>query len=349
MSTSRLPADIVKVAPGTPLREGLDRIVSGHTGALIVLGSNPELDEISTGGFTIDVPFSATGLRELAKMDGAIVLSSDLSRILAAAVHLSPAASYATSETGTRHRTAERTARQVGIPVVTVSASMSTISLFAGDGRQVVPRPDQLHDRAAQALAAISGHRKRLDESLERLTTLEVHDAVTLRDVAHVAQRFEMTDRLADEVASYVTAMGADGRLAALQLRDLVDDLTPIASLLHRDYAPAGVGAETLAFVALANLDDHELFDIVLVGRALGLPVGLHLDSPLSARGYRQLSSIPRLPPGAVGRLVAHFGDLTAIYAASAPELGAIEGITPAMAGLIREGLAHIAEHTLSI
>lgn len=347
MSASRLPADIVKVAPGTPLREGLDRIVSGHTGALIVLGSTPALDEISTGGFAIDVPFSATGLRELAKMDGAIVLSNDLSRILAAAVHLSPAASYPTSETGTRHRTAERVARQVGVPVVTVSASMSTISLFAGDGRQVVPRPDQLHDRAAQALAAISGHRKRLDESLDRLTMLEVHDAVTLRDVAHVAQRFEMTDRLADEVASYVTAMGADGRLAALQLRDLVDDLTPIASLLHRDYAPEG--AETMAFVGLAQLDDHELFDIVLVGRALGLPIGVHLDSPLSARGYRQLSSIPRLPSGAVGRLVAHFGDLAAIDAASAAGLQAVDGVTPPMAGLIREGLAHIAERTLSL
>ncbi len=346
MSASRLPADIVKVAPGTPLREGLDRIVSGHTGALIVLGSTPELDAISTGGFAIDVPFSATGLRELAKMDGAIVLSNDLSRVLAAAVHLSPAASYPTSETGTRHRTAERVARQVGVPVVTVSASMSTISLFAGDGRQVVPRPDQLHDRAAQALAAISGHRKRLDESLDRLTTLEVHDAVTLRDVAHVAQRFEMTDRLADEVASYVTAMGANGRLAALQLRDLVDDLTPIASLLNRDYARAG--AETMPFVGLAQLDDHELFDIVLVGRALGLPIGVHLDSPLRARGYRQLSSIPRLPSGVVGRLVEHFGDLTAIDAAAASDLEGVPGVTPAMAGLIREGLAHIAEHTLS-
>ncbi|MFT3876774.1 MAG: DNA integrity scanning diadenylate cyclase DisA [Propioniciclava sp.] len=347
MITSRLPADIVKLAPGTDLREGLDRIVSGHTGALVVLGSNPELEAISSGGFAIDVPFSATGLRELAKMDGAIVLSSDLTRILAASVHLSPSASYPTSETGTRHRTAERVARQIGIPVVTVSASMSTISLFAGDGRQVVPRPDQLHDRAAQALAAISGHRKRLDESLERLTTLEVHDAVTLRDLAHVAQRFEMTDRLADEVASYVTAMGADGRLAALQLRDLVDDLTPIASLVHRDYAPADV--ETMAFVGLALLDDHELFDIVLVARALGLPSGMHLDSPLSVRGYRQLSSIPRLPQGVVGRVVAHFGGLPAIYAASVSDLRAVEGVTPARATLIREGLAHIAESALSI
>ena len=117
MSIGRLPDEIAQLAPGTPLRDGLDRIVSGHTGALVVLGTNPELEAISTGGFAIDVPFNATRMRELAKMDGAIVLSTDLTRIVAAAVHLSPAADIPTTETGTRHRTAERVAKQVGVPV----------------------------------------------------------------------------------------------------------------------------------------------------------------------------------------------------------------------------------------
>lgn len=347
MSIGRLPDEILLLAPGTHLRDGLDRIVKGHTGALVVMGTNPELEAISTGGFAIDVPFSATGLRELAKMDGAIVLSTDLSRILAAAVHLSPAADIATSETGTRHRTAERVAKQVGLPVVTVSSSMATISLFAGAGRQLVPRPDELLDRAGQALGAIVGHRQRLTASLDRLTALEIHDAVTLRDVAHVAQRFEMTNRLTDEAAVYASAMGDDGRLVSLQLRDLVDDLTPLSSLLQRDYVPAD--AEAMPFAGLGRLDDNELFDIVLVGRALGFPGSIHLDSPMRPRGFRQLAAVPRLPAGVSARIVEALGDLNAILSASTAELTAIDGVTLPLARLVRDGLARVAERALSV
>lgn len=346
MSIGRLPDEIVRLAPGTPLRDGLDRIVKGHTGALVVLGTNPELEAISTGGFIVDVPFNATRIRELAKMDGAIVLSPDLTRIVAAAVHLSPSADIPTSETGTRHRTAERVAKQVGLTVVTVSASMDTISLFAGAGRQVVPRPDELVDRVGQALAAIQGNRARLDNSLERLTGLEVHDAVTLRDLAHVAQRFELTNRLADEANTYITAMGGDGRLAALQLRDLVDDLTPISSLVQRDYVPEA--ADAMPFSGLTRLDDQELFDIVLVARALGFNPDLHLDSPIRPRGYRQLASIPRLPAGVRARLVHALGDLNGLFGATSAELTAIEGVTTAIARQVRDGLAHIAERALA-
>ena len=346
MTIGRLPDEIVHLAPGTALRDGLDRIVSGHTGALVVLGTNPALAAISTGGFAIDVPFNATRLRELAKMDGAIVLSTDLTRIVAASVHLSPAPEVPTSETGTRHRTAERVAKQVGLPVVTVSASMGTISLFAGAGREVVPRPDQLLDRAGQALAAIQGSRQRLNGALDRLTTLEVHDSVTLRDFAHVAQRVEMMGRLADEATSHISAMGGDGRLAALQLHDLIDDLTPLSSLLQRDYVAEH--AEAMPFAGLTFLNDQELFDIVLVARALGLGAGLHLDSPVRPRGYRQLASIPRLPAGVRGRLVEAFGDLNGLYSATTSELMAVEGVTADIAHTIRDGLAHIAERALT-
>ena len=345
MSIGRLPDEIAQLAPGTPLRDGLDRIVSGHTGALVVLGTNPELEAISTGGFAIDVPFNATRMRELAKMDGAIVLSTDLTRIVAAAVHLSPAADIPTTETGTRHRTAERVAKQVGVPVVTVSASMDTISLFAGAGRQIVPRPDQLLDRVGQTLSAIQGNRTRLNASLERLTGLEVHDSVTLRDLAHVALRFELTNRLADEATSYITAMGGDGRLAALQLRDLVDDLTPVSSLVQRDYVAE---QEAMPFARLARLDDQELFDIVLVARSLGFAPELHLDSPMRPRGYRQLASIPRLPARVRGGLVERFGDLNGLFAASTAELTTVEGVTADIARQVRDGLTHIAEKALA-
>ena len=339
-------ATLAAVAPGTELRDGLERILRGNTGALVVLGHDKLVDSIATGGFELDIDFSATRLRELAKMDGAIVMDRNRTKILRAGVQLVPDPSIETSESGTRHRTAERVARQVGVPVVTVSASMDTISLFAGAGRQIVPRPEQLLDRANQALAAIQGTRQRLNDSLDRLTSLEVHDSVTLRDLAHVAQRVEMVNRLADEATTHISAMGGDGRLAALQLHDLVDDLTPLSSLLQRDYVVEG--AEAMPFATLARLDDQELFDIVLVGRSLGFSADLHLDSPIRPRGHRQLASIPRLPAGVRARLVAHFEDLNALYAATTAELLAVEGVTREIAHTIRDGLAHIAERALT-
>ncbi|WP_300084012.1 DNA integrity scanning diadenylate cyclase DisA [Propioniciclava sp.] len=334
------------LTPGTGIRDGLDRIVNGHTGALIVLGTNDELEAISTGGFSINVPLTATGLRELAKMDGAIVLSNELDRILAAAVHLSPSADLPTSETGTRHRTAERVARQTRLPVVTVSASMSTISVFAGSGRQVLPRPDQILDRATQAIGALASHRIRLFESLDELTAREVHGNVTLRDLAHVAQRFEMINRVADEAAVLVAGLGADGRIVGLQLRDFTEGLTPLASLLQRDYLPEDSERPLLA--GLAGLDDNELFDVVLVGRSLGFDSGVHLDSPLRPKGYRQLATIPRLPAGTSAALIAHFGDLDQLLTARTHELTEVDGVTKDAARLVRDGLAHVAERSLT-
>lgn len=346
MPTGSPPPELLLLAPGTALRDGLDRIVLGHTGALIIMGSNADLEAISTGGFALDVPVTATGLRELAKMDGAIVLSGDRSRITAAAVHLSPSADLPTGEMGTRHRTAERVWRQTGIPVVTASASMGTISLFAQGGRHPVPRPDQLLNVATQAIAVLGAHRERLLDKLDDLTAREVQDNVTLRDLAQVAQRFEMFNRVADQAAAHVSGLGSDGRLVALQLRDLTEDLAPLASLLQRDYVPDD--SESLLLAGLAGLSDHELFDIVLVARRLGLPPTLHLDSPLSPKGYRHLASIPRLPNWVSARVVATFGSLTALHAASTSDLLEIEDITPQVAQQLREGLTHLADRVLS-
>lgn len=345
MPEGSLPPELLALAPGTALRDGLDRIVLGHTGALIILGNSPELDDISTGGFAIDVPLTATGLRELAKMDGAIVLSADRSRILAAAVHLSPSADLPTTETGTRHRTAERVWLQTRIPVVTASSSMGTISLFAAGGRHPVPKPEQLLTVATQAIGVLGAHRKRLLDTLDDLTAREVQDNVTLRDLALVAQRFEMFNRVADEAAQQVSGLGTGGRLVALQLRDLTEDLAPLASLLQRDYVPEE--SESLLLAGLAGLTDHELFDVVLVARALGLPSELHLDSPLPPKGYRHLAAIPRLPSWVSARVIAQFGSLAELYAASASDLQQVEGVTPRVASQLREGLAYLADRAL--
>ncbi len=195
---ARMRATLAAVAPGTELREGLERILRGRTGALIVLGHDKTVDAISTGGFEIDVEFSATGLRELRKMDGAIILDRDVSRMMRAAVHLMPDPSIHTEETGTRHRTADRVARQTGFPVISVSQSMHIIALYVDDQRYVLEDSGAILSRANQALATLERYKLRLDEVSGTLSALEIEDLVTVRDVAAVAQRLEMVHAAAE-------------------------------------------------------------------------------------------------------------------------------------------------------
>src|SRR5919202_4695241 len=181
-SGDTLRATLAAVAPGTALRDGLERILRGHTGALIVLGFDRVVESLCTGGFELDVPFSSTRLRELAKMDGAVVVASDLSRILRAAVHLVPDPTIPTEESGTRHRTAERVARQSGYPVISVSQSMRIIALYVDGRRYVLDDSAAILSRANQALATLERYKLRLDEVAGTLSALEIEDLVTVRD-----------------------------------------------------------------------------------------------------------------------------------------------------------------------
>ena len=152
---AKLRLALAAVAPGTALREGLERILRGRTGALVVLGYDRTVESICTGGFVLDVDFSATGLRELAKMDGAIVVDRECTKILRAATQLVPDPSIPTTESGTRHRTAERVAKQTGFPVISVSQSMRIVAIYVDHVRYVLEDAGQILSRANQALATL--------------------------------------------------------------------------------------------------------------------------------------------------------------------------------------------------
>lgn len=329
------------IAPGTELREGLERIVSGRTGALVVLGSNKTVSQVSTGGFSIDVDFSATALRELAKMDGAIVLSSELDRILLAGTQLMPDPTVATKETGTRHRTADRVARQTGIPCVTVSASMSTIALFIDGARIPILRSEPLLARADQALATLDRYKSRLHEAVERLDSLEVQDQAVVRDLAVVLQRFEMVRRMQGEVEGYIVELGTDGRLARLQLDEAAIGLDELADLLSRDYEGT-VGEIDLA--RLAAIGTADLADPISVVKTLGGAAQASAEDRISPRGHRQLSMLHRLPNPVATRLVEHFGSLQALFGASTADLLEVDGVGENRARMVREGLVRMAD-----
>ncbi|MGC0143027.1 MULTISPECIES: DNA integrity scanning diadenylate cyclase DisA [unclassified Pseudactinotalea] len=338
------------VAPGTELRDGLERVLRGRTGALIVFGYDDVVAGMCSGGFELDVPFSSTRLRELAKMDGAIVVDQYAGRILRAAVQLLPDSTIETTESGTRHRTAERAAKQTGFPVISVSQSMHIVAVYVGDQRYVLEDSDVILSRANQALATLERYKARLDEVSGTLSALEIEDLVTVRDVAAVVQRLEMVRRISAEISDYVVELGTNGRLLALQFDELISGVGPDLELVVRDYLDDR-SARSLDDVLddLTDLDSTELIDLVQISRVLGLGgrKGESLDSAIAPRGHRMLTRVPRLPPSVIEALVRHFGSLQRMLSATIDDLEVVEGVGSQRARTVREGLSRQAESSL--
>ena len=345
-----LRATLAAVAPGTELRDGLERILRGRTGALIVLGHDKVVEAMSTGGFPLAIEFSSTRLRELAKMDGAIVLDREGLRIVRAATQLLPDPSIETNESGTRHRTAERVAKQTGFPVVSVSQSMQIVALYVAGRRHVLEGSMAILSRANQALQTLERYKARLDEVAGTLSALEIEDLVTVRDVASVLQRLEMVRRISEEIDSYVVELGTDGRLLTLQLAELTGGLGNDRELVIRDYLEAAHNSGTVEEVLadLMKLTSTELLDLAAGAKAVGFTVGGDaLDSAVSPRGYRLLTKVPRLPGAIVERLVDHFESLQKLLAANLEDLMAVEGVGEGRARAVREGLSRLAESSI--
>jgi diadenylate cyclase len=338
---------LARVAPGTGLRDGLERILRGNTGGLIVIGWDRVVESLCTGGFPLDVEFSATRLRELCKMDGAVVLATDGERITRAATHLMPDPAIPTEESGTRHRTAQRVAQQTGYPVISVSQSMRIVSLYIGEGRYVLESVSELLSRANQAIATLERYKARLDEVSQALSALEIEDLVTVRDATIVSQRLEMVRRIADEVTGHVVELGTDGRLLALQLEELMAGVDADRELIARDYMPSGRRARSVDAVLrdMAELSALDLLDLTQVARAMVLPSTPEgQESAVTPRGYRLLARVPRIPPAILDRVVEHFGGLQKLLAASVEDLQIVEGVGETRARAVREGISRLAE-----
>jgi diadenylate cyclase len=351
----RLLATLQKVAPGTMLREGVDRIIRAGKGAIIVLGCGEPVQSVMSGGFRLDTNITAQRLSEVAKMDGAIILDEALERILHANVHLVPDPAIPTTETGTRHRTSERVARQTGVGVVCVSESMRLVNLYVDDVRHTLEDSSSLLSRANQALATLERYRARLDETSAALSALEVEDLVALRDVLSVLQRTEMVRRIADEIARASVELGTEARLLTLQLEELLADVDDERMLVVRDYLPETARpprARQRATVAgvLAALDPLPTSSLLELGRLaeiLGYGSDADLDQHVSPHGYRLLSRIPRLPDRTIDALVTRFATLPKLLSASLADLDAVEGIGEARARLVKEGLTRLSESSI--
>ncbi|MHB8512923.1 MAG: DNA integrity scanning diadenylate cyclase DisA [Actinomycetota bacterium] len=344
-----LRSTLTAVAPGTTLREGLQRIIRADSGALIVIGNGSALEPIVSGGFRIDEEFTAQRLSELAKMDGAIVLSDDATRILRANVHLVPDPSIHTDESGTRHRTAERVAKQTQHAVVAVSHSMRIVTLYVDTTKRTLDDVSSIMARANQATQTLERYKTRLDEVSASLSALEVEDLATLRDAINVLQRAEMVRRIAQEIETLFIELGSEGRLLRLQVEELMLGVEAERGLIVRDYAAPKRRRTIEAMLGnLAALTPEELLDPFALAKAINhVAAPETLDQTISPKGYRLLSKIPRLPDSIIERIVARFGNLQQTIAASLDELLSVEGVGAARASSIKEGLTRLAESSI--
>lgn len=334
-------------APGTPLREGLDRILSAKMGALIVVGGNTDvLNSIISGGFILNCDFTPESLYELAKMDGAIVISEDLKKIIYANVQLSPDVSIPSSEPGTRHRTAERTAKQAGALVIAISERREIISLYVGNIRYVLQDIRNLLVKANQGLQVLERYRLILDQAMSNLTTLEIEDSVTFLDVLWGIYRIEMVLRIAQEIERYIVELGVEGRLVRMQLDELIGGVQEEEILLLRDYIKDGSNLEAVR-EEIKKKSLNDLLNTNIMVNLFGIAESISsTDMNLRCRGYRILSYISRLPSFIIENLVNHFGNLQNILKADIPQLDEVEGIGEIRAKNIKDGLRRIKEQS---
>src|SRR6201985_798471 len=346
---SRIMRALEMVAPGTALREGIDNVVDARTRALIVLGDADELSFLFSGGIKLDVDYSPTFLYELAKMDGAIALSSNATKIVHVNVQLTPDPTILTMETGTRHRTAERVSKQTDAIVVAVSERREVVSLYVDGIKYILEDIPVVLAKANQALPPLDTHRTRLAKVSTRLTALEFEGGATLHDVLTVLQRAELVTRMAVEIERYIVELGTEGRLIEMPLDEtMVGVSADKAALVHDYLVEDSDDSFATAFDQLVRLPHQDLLDFGRLAELLGYDRKLNtLDYPISPRGFRILGRIPRLPRLVVQRIVTEFGGLEELLAASDGELETVDGVGEIRAKDIREGLRRQQEINL--
>lgn len=337
------------LAPGTPLREGLDNVLKSKTGGLIVIGDSQDVLDIVEGGFSINCEYSPSYLYELAKMDGAIIISSDLKKILYANTQLVPDPSIPTQETGTRHRTADRTAKQTTALVISISQRRNIITLYKGNTKYMLRDTPIILAKANQAIQTLEKYRSVLDQAMNNLSALEFEDLVTLYDVATAIQRTELVLRIVREVERYIYELGNEGSLISMQKNELVSNVEMDGIYLIKDYHISGDEAvHKDAQWAISLMTDDELLNLSSICKALGYQDDIEvLDELITPRGYRILSKIPRLPGSIINNLVQALGSFQSILKASISELDGVEGIGEVRARNIRDGLKRLQEQVL--
>ncbi|WP_064091192.1 DNA integrity scanning diadenylate cyclase DisA [Rossellomorea aquimaris] len=348
-SNDKSMSDILQfVAPGAPIREGIDNVLRANTGGLIVVGYNDKVKSVLDGGFHINCSFSPSYLYELAKMDGAIILNEAGTKIILANAQLAPDVYVPSTETGMRHRTAERVARQTNALVIAISQRRNVITLYQGNFRYALKDISVILTKANQAIQTLEKYKVVLDQSISNLSVMEFEELVTQSDLLKVLHRFEMVLRIKNELLTYLSELGVEGRLIRLQMNELLADIEEEAMLIIRDYShERDIKPFELLYKFQELVHSEVLEDNVLL-KLLGYHGYVHHDDPIFPRGYRVLNKIPRLPIVIIENLITEYETLPFIVKATVKELDEVEGIGEVRARKIKEGLKLIKEQTFA-
>jgi len=333
------------VSPGTDLREGLEIILQRRTGGLIVIGDNEKVLSLIDGGFQINSPLTPAALAELAKMDGAIILSRDAKRILYANTQLIPDYLIPTEERGTRHRSADRMAKQTGCPVIAISETRSVITLYQGENKYVLKPISELLRKSAQALQTMEKYRIAFDEAIGELDIMEFKNEVKLYHVVNVVQKGEVIKRIKEEVERYIIELGEEARLVEIQFKEILGSCVEETEYIIKDYARDDF-KKTREKLDLLEL--NKILETNTIVESLGYePKPESLDLTVFPRGYRVLSKIPRLPKIVIDNVVNYFGSLYNIMKATPLELTEINEVGEKRAQTIKVELERIKDKAL--
>ncbi len=336
------------VAPGTNIRDGLENILKAKTGALIVVSDSEEVMQLADGGFSLNLDFTPASLYELSKMDGAIILSKDAKKILMANTQLLPEHNIKTIETGTRHRTAERVAKQTNELVICISQRRGIITIFKGDFRYVINDTSAVVSRANQTLQALEKYKIVLDNMLNILSEHEFDDIVSLETVANTIYRSEVIMRMEPEVIKNIVELGDEGRLISIQLEELIENVANDEIKIIKDYMKIPRRSQRRAENILRDIRKLDKKDILIsekIIKVLGYDVTTDvLDLNVSPKGYRILSKIPKMPNNIIENLINEFKTLQGICSASIEELDEVEGIGEIRAKVINQTLRRLQE-----
>ncbi len=332
------------ISPGTPIRDGLENILKAKTGGLIVIGDSKEVLDIVDGGFSINEEYTPSRLYELAKMDGAIIISSDLKKILFANAQLIPDPLIDTKETGTRHRTAERTAKQTKQLVISISQRRSVITIYKGNYKYVMEDTSKVLERANQALQTAEKYKKVYDREINTLNEYEFNDIVTLENVITVIKRAEMVMKMVEEVQRQVYELGEEGRLVKMQLEEVIGDIEKEEILVIKDYVSKRRSAEKV-LNEISSLDLSSLQNPSTIAKTLGYENFENFDEiGVYTKGYRLLNKVPKMPSSIVDNLVKSFKSFQHILIADIPALDEVDGIGEIRARSIKQSLQRMQE-----
>jgi len=302
-----------RVSPGSVLRTVIDDIIRSDLGALIAIDS-PNLQECFEGGFRVNCQFTPQRLFELCKMDGAVIISPDLRRIFYGNVILTPDKNIPSNETGTRHKAAEKTAKQAETFLIAVSERRKKTTIYYCNMQAYLRQTEEIQRGLTNSLQILEKQKEQFNELLAKLNVLEISELVSIGDICKILQRCEMISRISDSMKKELVELGKEANIMHMRFKELIKGVEKKGEEMIRDYSPISLKkTKTL----LSNLTFDSLTEAESIARLI---FQKESEDSISPKGIRFLSCIG-LSEKEASLVIARFENLNGILNSKEIEL----------------------------